>query len=150
MRGRRAAQDTLDLAAKVMPFSWEQWGAKVDSYQAINGRKLRSLASARPSAFCQPAAGESLSRPGWSVQPEAGGGRRHRFSGSAGAHRGIYFGQPKGREETGPSILWPIRSEIERIARVAFELAMKRKGRVLPSTRPTSWNIASGERWSSG
>jgi len=44
---------------------------------------------------------------------------------------GIYFGQPKGREgdRAVDTMAYSV-PEIERIARVAFELAMKRKGRV--------------------
>lgn len=48
---------------------------------------------------------------------------------------GIYFGQPKGREGSGPQemaydTLVYKRFEIERIARMAFEAARKRKGKV--------------------
>jgi 3-isopropylmalate dehydrogenase len=48
---------------------------------------------------------------------------------------GIYFGQPKGREGTGPTekaydTMVYSRYEIERIARIAFEAARKRRGLV--------------------
>lgn len=48
---------------------------------------------------------------------------------------GIYFGQPKGREGSGPDekafdTMVYTRSEIERIARMAFESARKRRSRV--------------------
>lgn len=48
---------------------------------------------------------------------------------------GIYFGEPKGREGTGPhergfDTMVYSRIEIERIARMAFEAAEKRKGKV--------------------
>jgi 3-isopropylmalate dehydrogenase len=48
---------------------------------------------------------------------------------------GIYFGQPKGREGSGPEemafdTLVYKRREIERIARMAFEAARKRRGKV--------------------
>ncbi len=48
---------------------------------------------------------------------------------------GIYFGRPRGREGTGPDekaydTMVYSRREIERIAKVAFEAAQKRRGRV--------------------
>lgn len=48
---------------------------------------------------------------------------------------GIYFGEPRGREGTGPGekafdTMVYTRMEIERIARMAFDLARKRRGRV--------------------
>ena len=63
---------------------------------------------------------------------------------------GIYFGQPKGRieadgDERGFNTMTYAASEVDRIARVAFDLARERRGRSVPSTRRTfSMSVSSG------
>jgi 3-isopropylmalate dehydrogenase len=68
---------------------------------------------------------------------------------------GIYFGEPRGirtredGEREGFNTYIYSESEIRRIARLAFELAGKRDGRVCSWTRPTcSRPRCSGARWS--
>ena len=59
---------------------------------------------------------------------------------------GIYFGEPRGVEELpdgtrkGVNSLTYTSGEVERIARVAFELAMNVAGSCVRWTRPTCWN----------
>ena len=67
---------------------------------------------------------------------------------------GIYFGQPRGiredekGERQGFNTLVYSESEIERIARVAFDIAAKRGKRVCSVTRPMCSNAPnSGARW---
>ncbi len=65
---------------------------------------------------------------------------------------GIYFGEPRGVEDLPGGGKRGFNTEfytneIERVARVAFELAGKRQGRLTASRRPTSWRAAcSGAR----
>jgi 3-isopropylmalate dehydrogenase len=69
---------------------------------------------------------------------------------------GIYFGEPRGirtrdnGEREGFNTYIYSESEIRRIARLAFDLAGKRGGRLSPWTRPTcSRRRCCGARWSS-
>ena len=68
---------------------------------------------------------------------------------------GLYFGQPRGihgpdGSETACNSMVYARSEIERVCRMAFELARKRRARSRPSTRRMSWRTPScGAGWSS-
>jgi 3-isopropylmalate dehydrogenase len=58
---------------------------------------------------------------------------------------GVYFGEPRGifdlpnGERQGVNTQVYTTSEIHRVARVAFELARKRKGRSALVRKPTSW-----------
>ena len=69
---------------------------------------------------------------------------------------GIYFGDPRGVEtlpdgsRRGINTEIYTEAEIERVVRVACELASKRQAGCARSTRPTSWNRAGcGARWRS-
>ena len=66
----------------------------------------------------------------------------------------IYFGQPRGQrvsaagEREGFDTMKYSESEIRRIARVGFDIAMQRSAGCAPWTRPTCWTPAScGVRW---
>ena len=91
-----------------------------------------SAQGARP--LREPAPGALLSHAGRRLAAQALGGGGHRHHGHPELTGGLYFGEPRGVVSAdgrpAASTPWSTRREIERVARVGFEVARKRRRRL--------------------